>query len=199
MVFEEFKKTILEMNPVSSELEYELAIFWLHREHLPVGIVGTNFSDAVIHIPQWYKNAYGRKVPVIVVASDVLGKNQNLTDLILPPSIERFPQNMFRNCRKLKRFTFPRRVKHVRQNTFCDCIALEDVYYEGTQEEWKRVEIVRERREADKSKLGLYCTVKNFPIPGNESLLNAKIHFNCVWDEESGFDKNENISLIENI
>ncbi len=56
MTFEEFKRSILDVTSVTTDLEYKLAVFWLHHEHLPVGIVGLNSLNAIVRIPKRYKN-----------------------------------------------------------------------------------------------------------------------------------------------
>ena len=183
MTFEEFKNSIMDTTPISDGLKFNLAVFWLHPSILPVGVVGMDNRDSVVRIPQWHKNEYGNIVSVIAIANEVLGNNPNMTDLILPPSINRFTSNTFKNCHKLKRLTFPKAVKCVPEKAFADCTELEDVYYEGSKEEWDKIDIVYKKDEyiVDKSKLGLYCNVTTIrrPLPGNEPLFKARIHFDC--------------------
>lgn len=183
MTFEDFKSAVMDSAPISDGLDFTLAILWLHPEHLPVAVVLMNNTDSVVRIPQWYQNRYGRMVPVIAIANGVLGSNPNMTDLILPPSIDKIPAKMFKNCYKLKRITFPKRIKCVPEKAFEDCTALEDIYYEGSEQDWDSIDIVHKKDVAvvDHSRLGLHCkvTTTRYPISGNEPLLKARIHFDC--------------------
>ena len=183
MTFDEFKQTVLDVTPITDGLKFNLAIFWLHPERLPVGVTEMHCTDAVVRIPQWYQNRYGRIVHVIAVAKNVLGTNPNMTDLILPPTIDRLGANMLQDCSKLKRLTFPKKITTVPAKAFEDCVSLEDVYSEGSREDWEKIDIVTKKDEyiVDDSKLGLYCKVETIrhPIPGNEALFKARIHFDC--------------------
>ena len=61
-------------------------------------------------------------------------------------------------CTNLKQITIPSSVIRIDDHATMDCHRLQDVYYEGTEEQWKQVRIGY----------------------GNESLLNAKLHFWCT-------------------
>ena len=183
MTFEEFKSTVLDSATISDGLKFAKPAWWRGRFLFPVCIIGMDNADSIVKIPQWYKLESGAITRVNSIIDNVLGSNANMTDLILPPSIERFTPQMLTACNKLKRMTFPKSVTCVPEKTFRDCIALEDVYYEGSREEWDRIDIVHRKDVAivDHSRLGLLCNVDNvrYPIYGNEPLFNARIHFDC--------------------
>ncbi|MDE6060367.1 MAG: leucine-rich repeat domain-containing protein [Clostridia bacterium] len=187
MLFEEYKQKVIDVTPISDGLKFKIAIAWLHREHLPVGVVGINDTDTVIRVPRRHHNSYGYDVSVIAIANGVLGTAQNLTDLILPPSIDRFTPYTFKNCRKLKRLTIPKNIRSIPEKAFEDCVSLEDIYYEGTAEDWSKINIVWDKYVSiiDDSKLGLHCKVTNvrYPVFGNEPLFRARIHFGCDLSE----------------
>ncbi len=187
MTFEDYKNAVLDNAPISDGLEYDIAVLWLHRQYLPVGVKKMNNHDEVVRIPHWYKNEYGTIVPVIAVGKNVLGSNPNMTDLILPSSIDRLTPFTLSNCAKLKRLTFPKAITTVPEKAFIDCAALEDIYYEGSSEEWENIDIVRYKDQSvvDYSKLGLFCKVATtrYPLPGNEAIFRARIHFDCAFDD----------------
>ena len=53
--------------------------------------------------------------------------------------------------------TISKDVKNIEQEAFFHCVALTDVYYEGSEADWKKITIGEK----------------------NECLTNAKIHYNC--------------------
>ena len=94
-------------------------------------------------------NRYGRNVPVITFSSQAFSGKSNITDIVLPQSIERFPKGAFEGCTGLKRITVPRKVKVMKEGTFAGCKQLEDVYFEGTMEEWNRIHIMHHKHEVE--------------------------------------------------
>ncbi len=63
----------------------------------------------------------------------------------------------FRECKGLTSIIIPNSVKTVERYAFYDCSGLTDVYYMGSESEWKEISI---------------------PSSGNEYLTSATIHFN---------------------
>ena len=103
----------------------------------------------------------------------------HLVDLTVPGSVTDIPYNafaycmgletvtilpgatligeaQFRCCVKLRDVTIPVTVTNIKEGAFSDCHSLSDVYFGGTEEQWKNITI-----ETD-----------------NDPLLNANIHFN---------------------
>ena len=92
---------------------------------------------------------------------------------------------VFAGCTNLERITIPVSIRKIAEGTFTGCESLTDVYYEGSYEDWKKIEISNGKREV---KFG--GTIPGTPIqqllddrliylPGNEALLRATVHFNC--------------------
>jgi len=74
----------------------------------------------------------------------------------LPENITKIGAYAFSNCGSLKSITIPGSVKEIDYNAFHHCKELTDVYFGGTEQEWKKI------------KIGSY----------NYDLLDANIHFN---------------------
>ncbi len=168
-------------------LEFKLAVLWLHPDRLPVGLVGLGDCDAaVVRVPAQIQKASGTVAPVIAVARSAFAGNEHITDVLLPASIEALPAGLFAGCTNLQNVTIPRRVKRVGENTFAGCVHLKNIYYEGSLEEWKRVEIVHEAHEIEFGSLVPGTPVQSVTaermvhIPGNEPLFAADIHFGCA-------------------
>ena len=185
MNYSEYCESIKDIN-VSDKLEFRQAIMWLHPEILPLGLVSMGELDApVIKVPERAKNKYDRVVPVIAISKDAFAGKKNITDIILPSSIESIPQGAFAGCTNLKNITIPKKIRVIKEGTFKDCKKIENVFYEGTAEEWDKIEIVHEKHEIDFGEclpgtpVQTIISERRLFIPGNEPLLTCNIHFNC--------------------
>ena len=83
----------------------------------------------------------------------------------------------------LRRITIPCKIKSIGEGTFLGCDKLEDVYFEGTKEEWDKMKIVHDKHEIEFGKLIPGTPVHEIKaerllhVPGNDALLTANIHF----------------------
>lgn len=93
------------------------------------------------------------------VSSIVTGAFHDCSNLInaeIFSSIESIPYNLFERCYSLETVTIPKSVTSIKAGAFYKCDKLTDVYYEGTQTEWIKINIEK----------------------NNNPLLNATIHYN---------------------
>ena len=185
MNFREYAEMLINV-PYTDTLEYQMAFLWLHPEIVPLKVTSIgNLDSSIIKFPERAMNRYGRKVPVITFSSQAFSGKSNITDIVLPQSIEQFPKGAFEGCTGLKRITVPRKIKIIREGTFAGCEQLEDIYYEGTMEEWNTVNIVHYKHEIEFGKLIPGTPVQEVKaerilnVPGNEAFFSANIHFLC--------------------
>ena len=189
MNFKEYEETIKD-KPYTETLEYSQAIMWLHPELLPLGVVsiGEEYPE-IVKIPNRIANRYGRKVPIIAIARNAFADHVKVTDIVLPSTIERIPTGAFAGCSGLKRITIPKKIKTIREGTFAGCDNLEDVYFEGSMEEWRKINIVHDKHEIEFGKLIPGTPVHEIKaerllhVPGNDALLTANIHFHCALSD----------------
>lgn len=189
MDFAEFKERI-RCVPYPESITYRPAILWLHPDRLPLRVVSVG-EDAhgVIRIPNAAANAYGKTVPVIAVGKETFAGHGQITDLILPAGMERIPAGAFSGCCGLKRIAIPKKVTSILEGAFAGCDQLEDVFFEGAKAEWEKICIVHQRHEIDFGPCISGTPVQEIraerlvPVPGNEPLLTARIHFGCVLSE----------------
>ena len=80
----------------------------------------------------------------------------NLTNIIILGSITSIDSNAFKDCISLTNISIPKSVESIFFYAFNGCINLTDVYYEGSEEDWKKIKI----------------------HPHNKELLKANIHYN---------------------
>lgn len=141
-------------------------------------------ADFLLRIPPTYRNKWGNEVPVIRIRGKVFSENPRITDILLPSGIEKITSDTFAGCFSLKRLALPKTITLIPKGAFRDCAGLEEVYYEGSEEEWEKIQIVSQGvRVKQPQALGLYCEREDYAIAGNEPLLKAKVHFNCNFHQ----------------
>ena len=84
-----------------------------------------------------------------------------LTAVTLPTGVTTIGNNAFGYCSNLKSVAIPTSVTSIGDGAFANCENLTDVYYAGSEEQWKTV------------KIGMY----------NSVLLNANMHYNFKIDD----------------
>ena len=91
-----------------------------------------------------------------------------LTSITIPDGVTSIPPSAFATCLALTSVMIPDSVTSIDAGAFSYCTALQDVYYGGSEAQWGEIQI-------DES--GEY---------GNESLLNATIHYHYPGDHTPG-------------
>lgn len=85
-----------------------------------------------------------------------------LTSITLPKGLTTITAMTFNGCSNLASVTIPASVTNIEFEAFYDCGNLRDVYYAGTQAQWKAIDL---------------------DDYGNEDLLSATIHYNTVPEQ----------------
>ena len=132
-------------------------------------------------------NKWGNEVDVSGFMTSAFQGNDKVTDIILQFNVRGIPKGAFKGCTSLKRLTIPKSVREIKSDVFAGCDSLEDVYFEGTKEEWEKIKIYTGKRivEFGKQVSGTpVCEVDDYfkHDPGNDALLKAYIHFKCMFD-----------------
>lgn len=81
---------------------------------------------------------------------------ENLTSITIPEGVVSIEYNTFFDCSKLTSVTIPKTVTSIGYDAFFDCSSLTDIYYSGSEAQWKDV------------------VIDDY---GNDKLMNALIHF----------------------
>ncbi|MBR3242801.1 MAG: leucine-rich repeat protein [Parasporobacterium sp.] len=186
MNYSQYLESMKEVEPLQDYKLYMEAVMWPRRERLPLRLMSVgDIQSSVIKVPERVKNRFGRIVQVVGVSGNAFAGQENVTDIILPSSIEGLPPGAFTGCRNLKNVTIPRNIGIIREKTFEGCTSLENVFYEGTLEEWRKIEIIHEKHEIEFGDLIPGTPVHEIlserlvNIPGNEALLTANINLRC--------------------
>ena len=188
MDFKEYLDKVINVAEEPEDLEYKLiGMLWPHPEHFPVKLMSLGGrKTSIVKLPKLHDNKRGFLVPIITFDKELFVGQEHITDIILPSSLRTIPEAGLAGLKNLKRITIPRGVRTIFQRTFESCVNLEDVYYEGSEEEWDEINIIHEGyRVANPEHLGLYCNIERYDIPGNEPLFSANIHFNCSTEDVS--------------
>jgi len=90
-----------------------------------------------------------------------LFQKSRLKRIEIPPGVTTIGTNVFYDCRELEKVYIPDTVTQIRTNTFAYTPMLKDIYYQGSEEQWNKIDIW---------------------TPVNTSLIN--LHFNSeMWVE----------------
>ena len=188
MLFKDYKEIITSAEEAKDLTFGYMAYTYISgvMRHAPLYVkeIGDKATE-VIKLPKSALNKWGNEVDVSGFMPGVFQYNDIVTDVILHSRIGGIPEGAFRGCKNLKRITIPKRVKKIGRDVFAGCDSLEDVYFEGTMEEWEKIEIYTGKRVVELGK-----QVSGTPVcevvkdcfehdPGNDALLKATIHFQC--------------------
>lgn len=66
---------------------------------------------------------------------------RDITDIVLPKSIKNINENVFAYCSKLSSITIPKSVINIESNAFIFCHNLKKIIYDGTEDEWQKINI----------------------------------------------------------
>ncbi len=138
---------------IQSGETYDNISFILYENgHLKVNGPGRIYGE-----PWWDNRKLIKSVSFSNDITVVFGFQQcsNITSITLPSACTLIFTDAFLNCHGLKKITMPKAVKKIGKDAFSGCENLKDVYYRGSEEEWKNISIES----------------------NNECLINAIIHY----------------------
>ena len=118
-----------------------------------------NYMDEV---PEYF--AYGLDIEDFVIPNNItkilscaFEDCSILTNITIGSGTTLIYNSAFSNCERLASITIPKSIVYIGRGAFRNCSKLKDVYYEGSEEDWKNIEIE------------WWC---------NELLRNVNIHYN---------------------
>ncbi len=116
----------------------------------------------------------------------------SLTSVKIPDGVIGIGYDAFYDCSSLEKIIIPKSLKYISEQAFFLCDKLNDIYYTGSEDDWKKIAINSE------SNGGI--------IHGNYPLYEAKIHYNwngefplVTNEDETSFTVYNSKAFIENI
>ena len=116
--------------------------------------VGT-YTGTEIIVPETYKN-----LPVTEIGQAAFEGCENVTEILLPPSVTAVGEAAFRNCCALTEIVLPLGVTSIDYWVFDGCENLTDIYYGGTQTDWETVSIALYNNALDDAALHAYSATE---------------------------------------
>ena len=68
-------------------------------------------------------------------------RNTNITSVTIPDGVTTIEEGAFFSCDSLTSITIPDSVTRINKSVFCWCLSITDIYYKGTEEQWKKIYI----------------------------------------------------------
>lgn len=138
---------------------------WLEDQYLSNGkmaiinnvVIGADESiSGNVTLPSGVKN----------IAVGAFANCTKLTGITLSPGMTGIASDVFVSCRGLTSITLPVEITFIAVSAFANCEQLKDVYYGGSESQWKEIEI----------------------LSGNDCLTSARIHYNStgIGDPNAG-------------
>lgn len=116
----------------------------------------------------------------------------SLTSVKIPDGVIGICSEAFYDCSSLEKIIIPKSLKYISEQAFFLCDKLNDIYYTGSEDDWK--------------KIAKYSESNGGFINGNYPLYEAKIHYNwngefplVTNEDETSFTVYNSKALIENI
>lgn len=108
-------------------------------------LTSVDIPDSVIRIEKWaFKNCdslINMTIPdgVVHIGERAFESCDSLSSVTFGNSVSTIGSYAFQKCRRLTSVTIPDSVTYIGKGSFYDCDSLTDVYYSGTEDQWKAI------------------------------------------------------------
>ena len=96
--------------------------------------------EAILANMEWFGNNFD-----IEGTTAVKCLNKEITSVTIPEAITKIGAKAFESCLKLTTITIPKTITHIDSNAFSNCFRLKEVYYEGSLEDWCKIDFATQR------------------------------------------------------
>ncbi len=93
---------------------------------------------------------------------------KSLESIAIPDGVTTIGYKMFWECTNLSSITLPKSVTRIDKAAFSGCSSLNDVYYNGTREQWMAISI-ENNQNSELFRAALHCTDGDFIITNSET------------------------------
>ena len=125
------------------------------------GVLFNKAKTTLVSYPSGKVGAYTIPTTVTNIAYCAFTSATKLTSVIVPSGVQEIGYDTFAWCDALESATLPNTIKTIAEGGFRYCTSLKDIYFSGTEAEWKNVSIDNHGH-------------------GNQTLLNVNIHYNSL-------------------
>jgi len=184
---------LIELMEYPCDYRVKLGIMWIHPHTLPKKLIDLgNFEFGFYKMPDLYTNytyITGEKlkdpitVPIISFSDDLFQDNVEIIDLVLSNYVSSLPEGAFKGMTYLRRIWIPKSIKYIPKDCFKECYDLEEIYYEGSEEEFKQIEIYHKLYKVI-PRPGIKDDIIEYYDNGNLPFIHAKVFYNQVRDKE---------------
>lgn len=105
------------------------------------GIVYTKDMSKLIAFPEGWSGDY--TPPAQLQSVDRLINCSQVNSVVIPNGQTQIFSNTFIGCENLRNVTIPKTVNKIHYSSFAGCSSLTDIYYEGTADDWNKIEITK--------------------------------------------------------
>ncbi|RIA77919.1 leucine rich repeat (LRR) protein [Anaeroplasma bactoclasticum] len=186
---------IIDLMDYPTNYDLTLSYMWIHPEYIPKKIIKLgNYNYGFYKMPETHinynylvsKEPLPRPitVPIDDFKSDIFKNNLDITDLILSKHVSRLPKEAFLNMKNLKRIWIPKRITYIPKDCFKGCDSLDEIYYEGTKEEFDAIDIFYKQYRVI-HKLGINDEIEEYYDQGNTPFINAKVYYNQIRNKKN--------------
>lgn len=135
------------------------------------GVLFSKDQSKLLCAPGCTAGAYTIPGSVTDIAAGAFHGCELLTSVSIPSGVTKIDPYVFSGCSSMTSIVIPKSVTSIDFSAFSECDSLTDVYYSGTEEEWKQINI-------------------NDVFSSNQAIHNATIHYNSsgpnAFEEPAG-------------
>lgn len=129
------------------------------------GILFSYNKDTIIQYPTMKTDSiYVFPDSVEESGPNVFEGNDHLKHIVMSPNMRYIEPCIFSGCETLETVTVPGRVVYMGMEAFMNCSSLHSVYYSGSENDWKMIDVER----------------------GNDEIKNVNMYFDFKWEYENG-------------
>ena len=123
------------------------------------------------------------------IYDEVFANCGRLSSIIIPDGVTSIGYGAFANCGGLTIITIGNNVKSIDKDAFYDCYYVTDIYYTGTEEEWKAISI-----SSGNPPFESVATIHFNSTPGGETP--NPVYYTVTWDANGGMWSGDDIRKV---